>query len=68
MSGARGSEKIITCDSCHKRIPQSKAIVQHKPMIDKGLAGTKNFVGKYYRPTMKLYFCFKCAKRRGVLK
>ncbi len=68
MSEARGSQKAVVCDYCHRRVPQSRAIVDHKPIIDKGLAGGKNFVGKYYRPTTKLYLCFKCAKRRGVLK
>ena len=60
---ARGGEKTVDCEYCHRRVPQSKAVVQYKPYLGGVKSGRR-----YYKPMQKLYLCFHCAKRRHVLK
>jgi len=57
MAG-RGSETTVDCDYCGRRVPQSKAITNYKPVI-----GGIKANNRYYRPMRKYYACFHCAKK-----
>ncbi len=61
--GARGRDTTVSCDYCGRRIPRSRSFTKFKPVIGGVKTGRR-----YYRPMNKLYLCYRCARKRGVLK
>jgi len=62
----RGKETIVTCESCGRKIPRNKAIVDEKKISFNTETRTASDV-RFFE-TRKVYYCISCAKHRGIFE
>ncbi len=63
----RGKEQSVTCDSCGRSVPRSKAVAFQKAIsFGTELRNPENDVRFFER--RKVYYCISCAKHRGIFE
>lgn len=62
----RGREPALTCDSCGRKVPRSKAIAYEKGISFSTDMHTPQDVRFFERRTV--YYCISCAKHRGIFE
>jgi len=62
----RGRDAPITCDSCGRKVPRNKAIVDERSISFSTDTHTPQDVRFFER--RKVYYCISCAKHKGVFE
>ncbi len=62
----RGTETLVSCDSCGRRVPRNKAVVFEKPVSYNTELKTAQDVRFFER--RKMTYCISCAKHRGIFE
>ncbi len=62
----RGKDTSVTCESCGRKVPHSKAIVYEKAISFSTETRTTQDVRFFER--RKTYYCISCAKHRGIFE
>lgn len=62
----RGSDTLVTCDSCGRKVPRNKAVVYEKGVSFNTETRTVNDVRFFER--VKMTYCISCAKHRGIFE
>lgn len=63
---SRGSETLVSCDSCGRRVPRNKAVSFDKPVNYNTELKTTADVRFFER--RKMTYCISCAKHRGIFE
>ncbi len=62
----RGRDPTVTCVSCGRTVPRSKAVQYVKRVRYSTELKNKDDVS--YTDTVKVYYCISCAKHRGIFE
>jgi len=62
----RGSDTLVVCESCGRKVPRNKAIIDEKAIRFSTELKTANDVRFFER--RKVQYCISCAKHRGIFE
>lgn len=62
----RGSDTLVVCESCGRKVPRTKAITDEKTIRFSTELKTANDVRFFER--RKVVYCISCAKHRGIFE
>ena len=62
----RGREAPIVCESCGRKVPRGKAIIDERSISFSTDTHTPQDVRFFER--RKVYYCISCAKHKGIFK
>lgn len=66
MSGSRGREKLLCCESCRRQVPRGKAVeFEKRSVFSTDLRGPDNVFAVSERT---VYYCISCAKHRKIFE
>lgn len=66
MSARRGKDRLLTCESCRRQVPRTKAVeFEKRNVFSTDLRGTDNISIMSSNTT---YYCISCAKHRGIFE
>lgn len=63
----RGKEQSVSCDSCGRSVPRSKAVAFQKA-ISFGTELRDPATDVRFFERRKVYYCISCAKHRGIFE
>ncbi|MDE1804753.1 MAG: hypothetical protein KGH59_03145 [Candidatus Micrarchaeota archaeon] len=63
----RGSDTLVTCDQCGRRVPRTKAVDFQKRFSYGTELHNENDVRSMLF-SRKVYYCISCAKHRGIFE
>ena len=62
----RGSEGLVTCDNCGRKVPRSKGVSYEKRISFGTELHNSNDIR--FLTSRKIYYCISCAKHRGIFE
>ena len=60
----RGRAPLVTCNSCGRKVPRGKAVVDYRPIIY--TTDLKSADDIRYVERRKVYYCVSCGKSLGI--
>ncbi|ASI14010.1 30S ribosomal protein S26e [Candidatus Mancarchaeum acidiphilum] len=62
----RGRETLVTCESCGRKVPRSKAVdVEKFTVFSTDMKTNKDI---RFTERNKVFYCISCAKHRGIFE
>jgi ribosomal protein S26 len=62
----RGRDTLVVCESCGRKVPRNKAVIDEKAIKFSTDLKTANDVRFFER--RKILYCISCAKHRGIFE
>ena len=62
----RGRDALTTCESCGRKVPRNKAVIDERATTFSTDTHTPQDVRFFER--RKVYYCISCAKHRGIFE
>lgn len=62
----RGRDTLVVCESCGRKVPRNKAVIDEKAIKFSTDLKTANDVRFFER--RKVLYCISCAKHRGIFE
>ncbi len=62
----RGKDTLVNCESCGRKVPRNKAVIDEKAISFN--TGLQNVNDVRFFERRKIYYCISCAKHRGIFE